>query len=63
MAIIIKVQTVRELRNRWHEIVRALNLDFCGSRRLAVDPRGTLLELGFDVGPDAERALLKALPH
>ena len=62
MTPLTRLETVRDLRRSWTRILAAMRRDLGAASRLQRDPKGTLLALGFDVGPEAEYALTAALP-
>jgi hypothetical protein len=57
-----RIDTASELRSAWVSIAVVLRRDLALAGRLAVDPLGTLRGLGYEVGPEAARVLIRALP-
>ncbi|MCB9728054.1 MAG: hypothetical protein H6744_11675 [Deltaproteobacteria bacterium] len=57
-----RIDTASELRVAWTTIATSLRRDLALAGRLADDPLGTLNRLGYEVGPEAARLLLRALP-
>jgi|GEM_PF-2528926 len=53
-----RIETITDLKQAWQSIMRSLRRDISAAGRLAVDPVGTLRELGYDLGEDAQGALL-----
>lgn len=57
-----RIDTVSELKQAWDAVADRLRRDLSAAHRLSRDPVGTLRDLGYVMSPEAERALLKALP-
>jgi hypothetical protein len=57
-----RIDTASELRTAWTSIAVMLRRDLALAGRLATDPLGTLRRLGYEVGPEAARLLVRALP-
>jgi hypothetical protein len=53
-----RIETITDLRQAWQSIMGTLKRDLGAAGRLAMDPVGTLRELGYDLGEDARGALL-----
>ncbi len=57
-----RIRNLRELKQAWADITLALWRDLGAMARLATDPAGTLRELGYEMSPEAQAALLRAMP-
>lgn len=53
-----RIETVSDLRHAWQTIMAVLRRDLGAAGKLAIDPVGTLRDLGYDLGEDAQGALL-----
>ena len=53
-----RIETISELKRAWTLITGRLREDLNAAGRLAVDPVGTLRELGYDLNDEIQGALM-----